>query len=97
MKQEYLYVRLNGSGSRLYYHDDKMTIPDCEDGHVLELTCGSKKWYLNGKLHREDGPAIELRDGSKEWYLNDKQLTEEEFNKRPQPKMANATRTIHSH
>jgi len=74
MKQEYLYVRLNGSGSRLYYHDEKMTIPDCEDG-----------------------PAIELRDGSKEWYLNDKQLTEEEFNKRPQPKMANATRTIHSY
>ena len=34
--------------------------------------CGSKFWYLNGKLHREDGPAIEYPDGSKFWYLNGK-------------------------
>ena len=33
---------------------------------------GDKKWYLNGKLHREDGPAIEWAGGSKYWYLNDK-------------------------
>jgi hypothetical protein len=32
----------------------------------------SKKWFLNGKLHREDGPAIEYPDGSEEWYLNNK-------------------------
>jgi hypothetical protein len=32
---------------------------------------GTKRWYLNGKLHREDGPAIEGSDGSK-WYINDK-------------------------
>ena len=31
---------------------------------------GTKRWYLNGKLHREDGPAIEWSDGSKEWWLN---------------------------
>ena len=31
---------------------------------------GSKKWYLNGKLHREDGPAVVFADGSKHWYLN---------------------------
>ena len=33
---------------------------------------GSKRWYLNGKLHREDGPAIEYPNGSKRWYLNGK-------------------------
>ena len=33
---------------------------------------GSKKWYLNGKLHREDGPAVVFADGSKHWYLNNK-------------------------
>jgi len=31
---------------------------------------GTKKWYLNGKLHREDGPAIEYASGTKEWWLN---------------------------
>jgi len=33
---------------------------------------GTKRWYLNGKLHREDGPAVEWPNGSKYWYLNDK-------------------------
>ena len=31
---------------------------------------GHKKWYLNGKYHREDGPASEYAGGSKVWYLN---------------------------
>ena len=31
---------------------------------------GTKRWYLNDKLHREDGPAIECADGTKFWYLN---------------------------
>ena len=31
-------------------------------------TGGTKRWYLNRKLHREDGPAIEFTDGSKLWY-----------------------------
>jgi hypothetical protein len=32
---------------------------------------GTKRWYLNGKLHRTDGPAIEYANGDKRWYLND--------------------------
>ena len=36
---------------------------------------GTKRWYLNGKLHREDGPAVEEADGTKEYYLNGKQLS----------------------
>ena len=31
---------------------------------------GTKRWYLNGKLHREGGPATEWSDGLKEWWLN---------------------------
>ena len=41
---------------------------------------GTKKWYLNGKLHREDGPAVEWADGTKEWYLNGKKYSEKKFN-----------------
>ena len=33
---------------------------------------GTKRWRLNGNLHREDGPAIERASGSKEWWLNNK-------------------------
>ncbi len=32
---------------------------------------GTKRWYLNGNLHREDGPAVEYANGKKYWYLND--------------------------
>ena len=31
---------------------------------------GTKRWYLNGKFHREDGPAIEYTNGQYGWYLN---------------------------
>ena len=33
---------------------------------------GTKRWFLDDKLHREDGPAVEYVNGSKEWYLNGK-------------------------
>ena len=31
---------------------------------------GNKRWYLNGKPHREDGPAIEYVRGDKYWFIN---------------------------
>lgn len=31
---------------------------------------GTRKWYLNGRLHREGGPAIEYANGTRGWYLN---------------------------
>lgn len=34
------------------------------------LLDGTKRWRVNGRLHRVDGPAIEHPDGTKEWYLN---------------------------
>lgn len=42
----------------------------------------TKRYYLNGKLHREDGPAIEYVNGYKIWCLNDKSIavnSQEEF------------------
>ncbi len=33
---------------------------------------GTKRWYRDGKLHREDGPAIEYADGRKHWYRDGK-------------------------
>ena len=32
----------------------------------------AKKWYKNGKLHRENGPAVEDASGSCQWYKNGK-------------------------
>ena len=39
---------------------------------VMVYPNGTKRWYLNGKLHREDGPAIEDANGDKWWYRNGK-------------------------
>ena len=33
---------------------------------------GTKRWYLNGKRHREDGPAVIYSNGDTIWYLNGK-------------------------
>jgi hypothetical protein len=42
------------------------------DGPAIEMTDGSKLWYVDGKIHRLDGPAIECPDGYKQWYVDDK-------------------------
>ena len=33
---------------------------------------GTKRWYVDNKLHRTDGPACEYADGDKHWYQNNK-------------------------
>jgi hypothetical protein len=33
---------------------------------------GTKRWKLNGKLHRLDGPAVEYVNGTKKWYVKGK-------------------------
>jgi len=38
----------------------------CEDSD------GTRKWYMDGNLHREDGPAIETLNGARLWFLNGK-------------------------
>jgi hypothetical protein len=29
---------------------------------------GTRRWYLDGLLHREDGPAVLYPDGGREWW-----------------------------
>jgi len=29
---------------------------------------GTKKWFVDGRLHRDEGPAIEFPDGDKVWF-----------------------------
>jgi len=43
-----------------------------EFAHKFEKQIGSKRWYLNGKTHREGGPAVIWKNGTEEWYLNGK-------------------------
>jgi hypothetical protein len=38
------------------------------DGLVIGKD-GTRRWYRNGKLHREDGPAVEYADGVKIWFF----------------------------
>lgn len=33
---------------------------------------GDKRWYRDGKWHRDDGPAIEYANGDKCWYRDGK-------------------------
>ena len=44
---------------------------------VKVWTNGTKRWYLNGRRHREDGPAIEWADGTKSWWLKGKRHRED--------------------
>jgi antitoxin component YwqK of YwqJK toxin-antitoxin module len=37
---------------------------------TVTLKDGTKKWYKNGKLHRDDGPAVTSPNGSEWWYRN---------------------------
>ena len=47
-------------------------ILDYINGVKCVVEDGTKKWYKDGKLHRENGPAIEYTSGRKEWYKNGK-------------------------
>jgi len=47
-------------------------------GYEIEETSWGRRWYLNGKRHREDGPAFEHVNGARrEWYLNGKRHRED--------------------
>jgi len=50
-------------GNFKYYFDENNEV-------YLECENGEKRWYKNGKLHRDDGPATECSNGSKYWYQN---------------------------
>ena len=40
--------------------------------------CGTKEWYVDGKLHRDGGlPAVEWANGSREWWVDGKPVRRE--------------------
>jgi len=41
---------------------------------IVVDSMGTRRWFLNGELHRVDGPAIEFANGSKEWWINGERL-----------------------
>ena len=55
----------------IYYKNEKGDFHR-EDGPAIELSDGTKEWYINGERHREDGPAYEKPNGTitKVWFIN---------------------------
>ena len=49
-----------------------MHIVHMNEPQMQQCSDGNKKWYLNGKLHREGAPAVDRSDGTKKWYVHDK-------------------------
>lgn len=75
-------ARIRPDGAEYWYQNN---LYHREDGPAIVDRFG-KFWYLNGKRHRTDGPAMEYVHGTKRWYLNGKQITEQEFNEKTNPK-----------
>lgn len=74
------YLQVN-NGNKYYLKDKDYKILHREnDLPAIESAYGGKRWYVNGKRHRENGHAIEYSDGSKEWWLNGKNYSENEWN-----------------
>ncbi len=46
---------------------------------MTENSSGTKRWKLNGILHRTDGHVFENTDSYKEYWIEGKQYTEKEF------------------
>lgn len=49
--------------------DQDSRIPNDFTG-MATYPSGTKKYFKDGKLHREDGPAIEWSTGGESWYVN---------------------------
>lgn len=64
----------------LYYNTEKNTLNTYHsvlnsignDPAIVNKQTGLKKWYNNGKLHRENGPAVITEKGDEFWYIDDK-------------------------
>lgn len=39
---------------------------------VIADIFGTKRYYIDNKLHRENGPAVEYADGCKVWFIKNK-------------------------
>jgi len=51
---------------------DQQKIWDALKYDIRTNEVGTKRYFLNGELHREGGRAAEYVDGDKHWYLKGK-------------------------
>ena len=56
------------SEKRVWAWEEFNKLPVNQRTGCFRFTNGSKRWYKEGKLHREDGPAFESVGGTKEWF-----------------------------
>jgi len=76
-KSDYLVCLVDIDKTQAFVHGDCAVYVAGDDwkqyskGYFEIDSDGTKRWYLNGKLHRLDGPAVEYASGTKKWYLND--------------------------
>lgn len=65
------YVSVHAKGDTHWFSDPECTVYHRFDGPAMEYpNGGTKKWFVNGELHRTDGPAAELVNGTCKWYQN---------------------------
>jgi len=70
-KRKALDSYVNIDGERCWHKVGAPHILHRDDGGpAKESKKGFRRWYINGKLHRENGPAIIYPSGHKHWYLN---------------------------
>ena len=62
---------------KVYTAEEFNKLPINERTGCLKHSSGEKRWFKEGKYHREDGPAIEYANGDKEWYKEGKLHREE--------------------
>ena len=57
---------------KVYTVEEFNRLPINERTGCLKHSSGDKRWFKEGKLHREGGPAIEFVDGEKRWFKEGK-------------------------
>lgn len=72
-------ILIEENGHKYWRLDHPFGVYHREDGPAIELSDGTKYWYINGELHRENGPAIERADGYTTWHLDGYMYTKEEY------------------
>ena len=71
MELDIILDTTEGKKNIKYSYTDKILLITTEtDKKIIIDSFETKRYYLNGILHRLDGPAVEHSDGSKYYYLN---------------------------
>jgi hypothetical protein len=87
-KNNIVFYRVVKDEQLMYVYRERVEHRTNDDLELLHRTDGPavwyknngiKKWYLNGKLHREDGPAWIYNNGREDYYLNGKYLPKEDY------------------